>query len=64
MTRCETFKNIKEKFKLRECPYNKCCDGKECLLLRTDSRVESPEDRKQKADILTWEINRQKERLN
>ncbi len=67
MTKCETFNNLKKEggTSLTECPYDKSCDGRECQLLRTDSRLRSPEDKEQETLIASWQINgRQKERLN
>lgn len=65
MTECETFKNLRKGgISLPKCPYDNCCDGRECPLLGTDSRLESPEDRKQEIAIKEWQMNNQKERLN
>lgn len=58
MTKCETFKLYRAQgTNLQRCPYEKYCKGSECLILGTDSKLQTKEDWQQEAAILTWQIN-------
>lgn len=45
MTKCETFKLYRAQgTNLQRCPYEKYCKGSECLILGTDSKLQTKED--------------------
>lgn len=62
MTGCKTFNTLRRsgQTNLKTCPYNRCCDGKECALLRTNLGLELSEDREQERKMLEWQIGRER----